>query len=321
MNRPDFPLVWDNTMRSTFAKCPRKCYWEFLEHWKPKGESVHLHAGAAWASALEATRRAFYEHGISPLLAIKLGLEHLAEVYGDFLPPERGSGSAKSLDRLIEAFAFYWRVYPLDKDPVQPYISPHTGKPMIEFSFVLPLDEENLRHPVTGEPILYSGRADMIATYAKAVSIYDDKTATSLGDSWAKQWQRRSQFTGYAWAANAYGIPVTQILVRGIALLKESIKNADAITVRTAHHLTEWHTQMCRDIKRAMKCWEEGYWDVNIDDACSGFGSCLFLHPCTSSNPQPWLEGEFVRKIWNPATREEILLEGNPNVGNLPYDD
>ena len=179
---------------------------------------------------------------------------------------------------------------------------------MVEFSFALPLSMD-LLHPVTKEPIIYTGRADMIATYAGSLSVYDDKTTSALGASWANQWNRRAQFTGYAWAAQQYGIPISQIVIRGIAILKTSINHAQAITVRTPHNIAEWHKQIVRDIRRAIQCWEEDYWDVNIADSCSSYGGCMFQQPCMSNNPQPWLEGQFVQRIWNPVTRTETLIE------------
>lgn len=250
---------------------------------------------------------AFYSEEKPALDAQAIGLETLIREYGDF---DCGRHDNKSLDRMMAAFQYYWTAFPLESDPVQPYHGPNG--PMVEFSFALPLDSD-LLHPVSGEPIIYTGRADMIATYAGAVSVYDDKTTSSLGASWAGQWDRRSQFSGYAWAASAFGIPVSQIVVRGIALLKTEIKHAQCISVRTPHHIQEWHRQAVRDIRRAMDCWKEGYWDLNLADACSGYGGCMFKQPCMSSNPEPWLTGgNYSVRIWNPLTRTE---DETQNVG------
>lgn len=300
--RPDFPLVWDNTMRSTFVSCPRKFAYEHLEHWKPQGQSVHLHAGAAWASALERTRLAFYVEGESAEHAVEQGVARFITAYGDFECPD---DSAKSRSRMVDAFVFYFERYPLATDPCQPYLGPNG--PMIEFSFIEPLDDA-LLHPVTGDPILYSGRADMIATYAGAVSIFDDKTTSSLGASWAGQWDMRSQFTGYAWAATRYGIPVTQVVVRGISILKTKFDTAQAISHRDDWRIERWRQQVIRDITRAKRSWEEGYWDIVEGDACGSYGGCLFKQPCMSRDPQPWLETAFVRRRWDPVTREEVML-------------
>lgn len=311
MDKPDFPLVWNDSLRSAFVSCPRAAYWEFFHHFKSPFPSIHLHAGKCWASALEKARMAYYGEKQSAEDAQALGLQTLIHEYGDFACPERGSGSNKTRDRMIEAFVYYFNAFPLATDPVQPHYT-REGKPMVEFNFALPIDAENLLHPVTGEPLLYAGRADMVATYAGSLSIYDDKTTSQLGMTWGEQWTRRSQFSAYAWAAREYGIPISQIVVRGIAILKTSINHAQAITVRTKHNVDEWHFQVVRDIKRAIECYNAGYFDVNLSDSCSSYGGCQFLHPCMSNNPTPWLEGQFVRKIWDPVTRTETLVPAIP---------
>ena len=299
MTKPPFPLVWDNTMRSTFVDCPQKFWWEFGHHYKTRATNVHLHAGAAWAKGLEVARRAFYCDHLPPADAEAAGLAALITAYGDFdCPPE----SAKSLFRLAEAFSYYFSVFPLASDPAQPYVGP-TG-PMIEFSFALPLDDD-LRHPVSGDPIIYAGRADMVATYAGAVSIYDDKTTSSLGSSWASQWDMRAQFTGYAWAADAYGIPVSQVLVRGISILKTKLDHAQAISHRPQWRIDRWRDQVIRDIRRAIDCWEGDHWDTNEADACSSYSGCMFKQPCMSQEPAPWLDTYFIKRVWDPVTREE----------------
>lgn len=307
MTRPDFPLVWNDSLRSAFVSCPTAAYWEFFLHYKSKAPNIHLHAGKAWASALETARLAYYGDNLPADEAQALGLQRLILDYGDFVAPERGSGATKSLDRLIEAFSYYFTAFPLATDPVQPYRA-RDGSPMVEFNFALPIDEKRLLHPVTGEPILFAGRADMVATYAGSLSIYDDKTTSQLGMNWAAQWNRRSQFSAYAWAARAYGIPISQVVVRGIAVLKTTINHAQAITIRTPHHVAEWHEQVVRDVLRAIECWKEGYYDVNLSEACCSYGGCMFQQPCMSANPEPWLEGQFEKRIWNPVDRTETVI-------------
>lgn len=303
----NFPLVWNDSLRSAYVSCPRAAYWEFMHHFKFPAPSVHLHAGKAWATGLEVTRTLYYGEKVPAVAAIACGLQALIADYGDFIPPERGSGASKSLDRLIEAFTYYFLAFPLDSDPVQPHYT-RDGKPMVEFNFALPIDAEKLLHPVTGEPILYAGRADMVATFAGAKSIYDDKTTSSLGASWALNWSRRSQFSAYAWAAREYGMPISQIIVRGIAILKTTINHQQAITIRTPHHIDEWHTQVVRDITRAIENYKSGYWDVNLSNSCTSYGGCQFLQPCMANNPTPWLETTFERRVWDPVTRTETKI-------------
>ena len=108
--RPPFPEVIDNTMLSTFRSCPQKMRLMFIEHQKPKAESVHLVAGAAFARGIEATRRAFFEENRSEADSIALGIFALLQAYGDFEPPP---DSAKTAERMAGAFEFYWDRYPL----------------------------------------------------------------------------------------------------------------------------------------------------------------------------------------------------------------
>ena len=307
--RPEFPLVWNDSLRSAFVSCPRAAYWEFFHHWRTSGRpSTHLHAGKAWAAALETTRKAYYgKDKLDALTAQALGLKTLIETYGDHTPPDRGTEANKTLDRMMEAFQYYFTAFPLDQDPVQPYYD-RDGNPMVEFNFALPIDQKRLLHPDTGEPILFAGRADMVATFAGALSIYDDKTTSQLGATWANQWNRRSQFSAYAWAAREYGINVSQIVVRGIAILKEKINHAQALPIRSPHNIAEWHEQTVRDIQRAIQCWREGYFDVNLSDSCSSFGGCPYQQPCMSSDPDRWLESGYVRMKWDPVNRTETLI-------------
>ena len=55
--KPDFPLVWDNSMRSELVSCPRKFAWHYLDLWSSQYESIDLIAGKAFAAGLEVARR------------------------------------------------------------------------------------------------------------------------------------------------------------------------------------------------------------------------------------------------------------------------
>ena len=299
--RPAFPKILDSTMIASFRSCPRKFAWEYLDHWKPKTPSVHLHAGGAYAKGLETARRAFYVEGKSADEAHALGLGALMKSYGDFECP---SDSAKSLERMAGAFEFYFTEYPFTFDQAKPITLP-SGDRGIEFSFAEPIDATN---PETGDPILYVGRMDMICDYAQGVFGLDDKTTSALGPSWSKQWDLRSQFTGYCWGAAKGGIPLQGFLVRGISILKSKYDTQQALTYRPQWMIDRWYEQLLRDVANMKRMWESGVWDYNLDHSCIEYSGCPFRQPCLSINPQPWLEGSFTRRVWNPLTREEEMV-------------
>lgn len=301
MTRPPFPAVLDSTIMAAFKSCPRKSYLEFVEHWKLQHQSVHLHAGASYAKGLEVARSAFYLEHRSPDESVALGLRALMEAYGDFeCPPD----SAKSLERTAGALEFYFSNYRLGEDKAIPIQLPG-GKHGIEFSFLEPLD---IRHPETGDPILYSGRMDMMCEFEGMHLGEDDKTASQLGASWPRQWDLRSQFTGYVWGAGRAGIKLDGFLVRGVSILKTKYDTMQAITYRPQWMIDRWYDQLMRDVKRMIEAWESGHWDWNLDHACAEYGGCPFRGVCQMKDSQQLLEAQFERRRWDPVARVETML-------------
>lgn len=330
MTRPPFPSVIDSSLIAAFRSCPYKAKLDFVQHWKPKSSSVHLHAGAAYAKALEVARTAFYlgeyhiptvtlgaddqgKQTLSVEWAIEqhapgdaraseeVGLRAMMASYGDFECP---SDSAKSLERMCGAYEFYFSQYPLESDAATPITLP-SGRKGIEFSFAEPIDET---HPETGDPLLYVGRMDMIVDFAGGIYGEDDKTTSQLGASWGKQWDLRSQFTGYCWGAARMGFPLTGFLVRGVSILKTKYGTQQAITYRPQWMIDRWYEQLLRDVKRMKEMWESGVWDMSLDHACAEYGGCQYRTVCLSEDPTPWLAIGFERRKWDPVTRMETLV-------------
>ena len=324
-----FPHAFDSTMIASFRSCPHKMFRQYMEHWKPQTESVHLIAGGAFAKGLEVARKAYfcgvvpvYEQQTDPKTGLQkqvkvgeiecpkedrdfsegAGLHSLLIAYGDFeCPPD----SAKSIERTAGALEYYFSQYPLGECGMIPITLPD-GNRGIEFSFAEPLA---VRHPVTGNPILYTGRADMIAEFAGGVYIEDDKTTSALGASWSRQWELRSQFTGYAWAASMAGIKTDGAIVRGVSILKTKYDTLQAITYRTSYEIERWYDQVNRDIERCITMWREGRYDFNLDHACAEYGGCSFVQICKSPDPETWLKMYFEPRVWDPLARKELTVE------------
>ena len=305
--RKPFPTVFDNTMRAEFVSCPRAFFYRFQHGCDLATPSVHLHAGASFAKGLEVARKRFYDEGNSADVAVAHSLAALYTAYGDFDPGD----SAKSADGIAGALEYYFSVFPLDTDRAKPTRTA-TGRSAVEFNFVLPIPE--VCHPETGEPMLYSGRFDMLADWNGAIYVEDDKTTGSLGASWAKQWELRSQFTGYVWGAQQFGYDVRGALIRGIAILKRGYNHAEAVVYRPQWMIDQWYAQLVRDLHRAIDMWREGYWDANFADSCASYGSCQYLQLCTTPDPSQWANGSgrYAMRFWNPADPWAESLETAP---------
>lgn len=298
--KPEFPVIWDSTQRGAFTSCPKKFYWEFYRNLGPQTTSVHLHFGACLASALEVARLAFYRENYDQDKSIGLGLKALFAAWGDY---EDGH-DVKTFANCCQAFIDYCDAYPFGSDHIQPY-KKEDGSPAVEFSFAIPIPE--VLHPVSGEPLIYAGRFDMLGVYNQQLFIVDEKTTGQLGNSWLRQWDLRAQFTGYCWAAQQYGYPVAGAVVRGIAPRKKgSVDFAEAITYRPSHIISSWREQLSRDLQRAVSCYTEGYWDVNYDSTCASYGGCQFTRLCESPTPEDWISTYFVERNWNPLHKDPL---------------
>jgi len=305
----EFPEVIDSTMLAAWKACEQKFFREYLEHWKSKEPSVHLHAGAAYAAGLEAARRAYYEQGLGTTESEATGLRVLIEHYGDFPCP---SDSAKSLERMCGALEFYFSHYPLDSDAAQP-LSLGSGKRAVEFSFAIPL---SFRHPVTGNPLIYAGRCDMIVDFAGGIYTLDDKTTSSLGASWSSQWSMRGQFLGYTWAAQHAGIPVVGTLVRGVSILKTKYDTAQALVNFSPLMIERWERELYRFLTTLYHRWDQlrlgnpadETFGFNLSESCNAYGGCPFVRVCSSPEPDSWLPMSFERRVWSPLTRTETKI-------------
>lgn len=306
------PLHFDSTMRSAFASCPQKFFREFVQGFRPKGLSVDLHAGACFASALENVYREVHLKKKSLDDALLVAEAQYEIQWGDFEIPE-WKKTSKTKDRVWEAVLDYFATYSPLTDHVQPYFA-SDGKPTFEYTFAIPLEPyhsvpENIEgikcfpeHP-DGGPFLYCGRFDMLGSLFNRPVVRDEKTTTSIGDRWAEQWDLRGQFLGYKWACNEAGIPVEEVVVRGIGILKQKLHQVEAVKTYSDNLVARWKEQLRRDLWRIRRCWDEQYWDYNFADACTSYGSCMFVRACQSDFPQAWLEGEYEVRHWNPLNK------------------
>lgn len=266
--------------------------------------SIHLHAGAAFARGLEVARLAWYTGAAAtPDDAIAAGWGALAEAYGSF---DDNFPTNKTCARMGEALVSYFDEYPLDTDVLKPAV--FNNRPAVEFRFAVPLPIEN---PSTGDPILYTGRFDMLGEKDAQLFVVDEKTTGSLGEYWSARYELSSQFTGYCWAAKEYGYPVVGAIIRGIGLLKYDIKHAQIPLYRPDWMIEEWYRTLLHDIRRMILAyekwrqtdgWDPEVWEPNLADECGSFGGCEYRSVCGIAPEvrDKLLEINFVKRPWDP---------------------
>lgn len=317
---PPFPEVWDSSIRSSFVSCARQWYFSHLLSLRRASGSIHLHFGGCLAVGLEVVRKAFWTDGLDEVESVAAGLKAVITSWGDYEPPpDLGTSRAavKTLDACMDALYSYFEYFPLASDQLTPIRI--EGEALVEKSFALPVPGTS--HPVTGEPIIYAGRFDMLAEHDGAVFVVDEKTTTSLGSTWRSNWPLRGQLTGYCWGARSFGLNAAGAAIRGIGILKGSITFEQCIVTRPAWLVDQWLAQLARDINRAADMWSQAEQDRHLnghradfdfqphesfdqafDSQCSAYGGCPFTELCEAQDPRTWYTGYSVVK-WDPLTR------------------
>lgn len=299
-----FPEVIDSTMRADFVSCPRKFYYARLYNFTKQAANIHRHFGGVFARALEVYRRVYWDETLARPhdadFALQTAVTTIIKEWGDYEPPPNAT---KTVWACIDALASYFEQW----NPATDIFIPHLvdGRPAVECTFAVPIP--GFTHPTTGNPLLYAGRYDMLATRRGGpgqLYIEDDKTTGALGESWIEQWRLRAQFTGYAWAAREHDIRVNGVIVRGVGILKTQINFAESVQSRANWKIDAWLDQLRRDVDRMLESWRRGVWDQNLDVACSQFGGCMFQDLCDSPQPERWFN-QFIVSPWNPLERPD----------------
>lgn len=312
-----FPHVIDSTMRNDYAGCPKKFEYARIFGLSSLGGSVHLIAGAAFAKGCEVARRSFYQSGQSEMDAIVSGVLAAWEHYGNFEPEDKYQ--SKSADRVAYAIVEYFTEYPLATDKLQPYFRAD-GSPAIEFEFSFPLET---RHPISGDPLLYGGRFDMVGEYLSDLWVVDEKTTTRLGPSWLKSFTLRGQLLGYCYAAKSFGLPVNGFVIRGLSFLKDYYGHAEVLEVVPEYRLEQWREQVEDDAQKMVMDWNRGRFGWNFGDSCNNYGGCPFMKLCDKQDWTEWWQQYFEIDYWNPLERNKakptdlIIAESiplNPNT-------
>lgn len=331
-----FPDNIDNTIVSSAKRCMTQARYAYIEDLSLPGDSVHLHFGGAVAFGLETARRAFYDAKAPHLWAVNAGMDAAWNMYGEeFQAPSK---SPKTRENARLAIKYYFTIWPMDSDVVQPIRL--NGKGLgVEWRFRIPIP--GLIHPDHGGPIYFVGRSDMLAELRSLFAVEDDKTATQLGEKWAGQWQLDSQFMGYIWAAQQEGLILPtdpgQALIRGIGIyqpkyrkpgnetnsknvtqeqidsgavvydMESSFGHSQAIVYHAPWMIDRWLREFKRVINRMIYAYindpdgSKGEWDMALDKAaCGAYGGCAYTDLCMSEKPEQWKAINFIKRKWDP---------------------
>lgn len=324
------PIYIDSSMLSLWRACRRKHYWSTLRGLYPTGKSVHLVAGGALASGLEAARRFCFaqpDPSAVPLSDLLMAaFPAFSSEWGDYDPPSDNPRNSKTFTHTFSALRNYLEDYHPGRDAIQPVIR-SDGTPAVEYRFAIPLP---ILHP-SGDPFLFVGRFDLLGFYSFANStipvICDEKTAQSFTYDWTEKWDLRGQFIGYLWALRQQGISICHAVARGIAIQKTQFDVRTAFIQYPDFMFANWEIQMLRDVQAIKDHYlnsskelhpidRKSHYSMDFADACDSYGGCAFRTLCSQYDPEPFTSN-YIHHRWNPLARQPVeesqpptLLEG-----------
>ena len=256
--------------------------------------NTNLIAGGAFAKGLEVVRKAFFNDHLPFEKALKRGQIEALIYYEEHEP--FGTSAVKNVWRTVTALSAYFQAYPIDA--LLTPVPLRNGKYAIEYSFAVPTQ---VRSPETNDPILYTGRYDMLGHSPEGtVFIIDEKTSTQLGESWAVQWRMNNQMTGYIWGSQQSGLAVDWACIRGLSFLTAGYGSCEVLTHRPKWRIEKFEENLNLTLRTLVNAWQTNTWEQNLGRTCADFGGCAYLTLCESKEPEEWIPLNFKENTWNP---------------------
>lgn len=292
-------FAWDSSSLKVWQECPYKYYLKMIESWSPRGESAHLRFGSAYATALEH----YHKHtatGIDPDTALRMIVREALESTWDRTKddpdgkPWESSHHLKTRENLIRTIVWYFENY--QNDPMATYITSE-GRPAVEFSFSLPVDDD----------ILLCGHIDRLVVYQDQLMVQDQKTTGStIGPYYFRQYSPETQMSMYTFAGQMiYKAPVKGVVIDGVQIAVGFSRFERGMTFRTKAQLDEWYDDAMLHIEQARAATRERKFPMNTT-SCGNYGGCAFRE-CCSVTPEVrgnFLQGNFDKvPAWDPLKR------------------
>lgn len=306
--RDGVQFAWDSTSIKLAEECLRKYQYQMIEGWRSMSESVHLRFGGHYATALEH----FYKHkalGLShdeALLEVvreamietwdhELDAEgnRIADTGKAYEPPIDASGSARVKTRENLLRTIIWYVEQFAADPAEPIILAN-GKPAVELSFALPVDDG----------IIFTGHMDRLTEYAGNIMGLDNKTTGStITSRYFEGYKPDVQMSMYTFAGKMiYQIPVKGMIIDAAQIAVGFSRFERGLTMRTDSELQEFYDTTMHTIEQARRATSINYFPMNRT-SCDKFGGCPFRRVCSKS-PEvrtQFLKADFVQaERWDP---------------------
>lgn len=287
--------VWDATSLTLADTCLRKYEYKMIHGWQHPNKSVHLIFGGLYATALEH----FYKHvalGHTSQEALCLVVHEALINSWDAAAgaPIAFDHNAKTRENLIRTIV--WYVDQFENESIS-VVHLKNGKPAVELSFTLPVDDG----------LLFAGHIDRLVEYTGDKYVMDQKTTGStITTNYFNNFNPDIQMSMYTFAGRMiYDIPVRGVIIDAAQINVGFTRFERGFTFRSDGQLDEWYHESLATIRRAQGATRAGFFPKNTT-ACGNYGGCEFRAVCSRSPEarKHFLAGDFVKgPTWDPLDR------------------
>lgn len=298
--------VWDATSLTLADTCLRKYQYRMLEGWNHPNKSVHLIFGGLYATALEHYYKFRAQGATSNEALILVVKETLINSWTyeisveDQLPvpgtgePLRFDHNAKTRENLIRTIVWYVDTF---EDESISVVTLSNGKPAVELSFTLPVDDG----------VMFAGHIDRLVEYTSDYYVMDQKTTGgTITSSYFDGFNPDVQMSMYTFAGRMiYSIPVKGVIIDAAQINVGFTRFERGFTFRSDSQLDEWYAEALGTVRRAQAASRDQYFPKNTT-ACGNYGGCEFRRICSRSPEvrKNFLAADFVRgPTWDPLDR------------------
>lgn len=287
-------FAYDSTSIGLWKSCPRKYYYSIVLGYEPRIMAPPLAFGIAFHTVMETWEK---------LLSCKIDKHtafirviRLAGLLGDRLPSGDTSRSKETLVRSIVCYLDnFW------EDKATTVILPN-GKPAAEMHFKLPFMN------YLGQEVFICGHIDRLAQWQDKVYVSDFKTSKyQLDNRFFSQFKPNTQLPLYLTACHIIAEDIQDfpsahgVIIDGIQLGVNFTRYARHIVEFSLEEINEYIIDLQYWVKQAMDACAQNYFPQNTE-SCQKYSGCHFLEICSKSpaRRQAYLEGNFVKRTWNP---------------------
>jgi hypothetical protein len=282
--------VWDSTSLKMADACPRYYQYKMIFGWDNPSKSFHLTFGMHYATALEH----YHKHralGADSAEALELIVQEALENTWNHSElgepgPWNSGHHLKNRENLIRSII--WYIDQFEDEEIKTVIL-EDGKPAVEHSFTLPVDDG----------LYLAGHLDRLVLYSSENYVMDQKTTGStLGMYYFNQFSPDMQMSLYTFAGKAiFGIPVKGVIIDAAQVAVGFTRFERGFTFRTEAQLTEWYDNTMQTL--------ENHFPMRLS-SCGNYGGCEFRGVCSRSPDvrKNFLAADFKPGwVWDPLER------------------